>query len=111
MERGAGDVAMRGGGGLEPFSDSIAAVFARLGAPDPVTVFKIIEEWESLAGKPWVGRSKPLYVRGRTLVVEAFSPSMIAFLRYGESGLLEAIGDRFGDSAVDAVEVVAPGRG
>jgi len=45
------------------------------------------------------------------LVVEAFSPSMIAFLRYGESGLLEAIGDRFGDSAVDAVEVVAPGRG
>jgi len=102
---------MRGAGGLEPFSDSVTAVFGRLGLADPQMVFKIVEEWESLAGKPWAGRSKPLYVRGRTLVVEASSPSMIAFLRYGEAALLEAISDRFGDSAVDAVEVVAPGRG
>lgn len=108
---GAGDAAMRGAGGLEPFSDSITALFGRLGLGDPLTAFKISEEWESLAGKPWAGRSRPLYVKGRTLVVEAFSPSAIAFLRYGEAALLEAIGARFGDSTVDAVEVVGPGRG
>lgn len=95
---------------LEPFADSLNEVFARMGLPDPVIMSKITEEWETLAGKPWVGRSKPLFVRGTTLVVEASSPSMVAFLRYGESNLVEALGSRFGKGVIDSVEVLAPGR-
>lgn len=95
---------------LEPFADSLNEVFARMGLPDPVIMSKITEEWEILAGKPWVGRSKPLFVRGTTLVVEASSPSMVAFLRYGESSLVEALGSRFGQGVIDSVEVLAPGR-
>lgn len=96
---------------MEPFSESLDDVFARLGLPDPVLISQILEEWDELAGNPWVGRSKPLYVKGGTLVVEASAPSMIAFLRYGEAGLIEALEDRFGEGQVEAVEVVAPGRG
>lgn len=95
---------------LEPFGDSLNDVFARLGLPDPVIMAKITSEWENLAGKPWVGRSKPLFVRGTTLVVEASAPSMVAFLRYGESTLVENLENRFGRGVIDSVEVLAPGR-
>lgn len=96
---------------LEPFSESINEVFTRLGLPDPIVISQVLDEWEDLAGPPWVGRSRPLFVRGRTLVVEASAPSMVAFLRYGEASLLEALRERFGTGLIDAVEVVAPGRG
>jgi hypothetical protein len=97
-------------GDLEPFSESLDEVFTRLGLPDPVLISQISDEWEDLAGKPWTGRSKPLYVKGRTLVIEASSPSMIAFLRYGESALLKALDKRFGTGVVMELEIAAPGR-
>lgn len=95
---------------LEPFAESVNEVFARLGLPDPVIMAKITSEWATLAGKPWVGRSKPLFVRGTTLVVEASAPSMVAFLRYGESTLVGNLENRFGPGVIDSVEVLAPGR-
>ncbi len=98
-------------GDLEPFNETIDDVFKKLGLPDPVLMSKIVADWEELAGSPWVGRSKPLYVRGRTLVVEAQSPSMVAFLRYGESSLVENLKNRYGTREIEGVEVVPPGRG
>ena len=95
---------------LEPFSDSLNDVFARMGLPDPVLMSKVNEEWETLAGNPWVGRSRPMFVRGKTLVVEASAPSMVAFLRYGESTLLKTLKDRFGESVINSIEVLPPGR-
>jgi len=95
---------------LEPFSDSLKDVFARMGLPDPVLMSKVSDEWETLAGKPWVGRSKPMFVRGKTLVVEASGPSMVAFLRYGEVTLLKTLKERFGEGVIDSIEVLPPGR-
>ena len=95
---------------LESFADSLNEVFARLGLPDPVLMARITSNWEDLAGKPWVGRSKPLFVRGKTLVVEASSPSMVAFLRYGESTLVEALEKHLGRDVIDSVEILSPGR-
>jgi len=96
---------------LEPFSESIDEVFAKLGLPDPVLMSQITEEWESLAGNPWVGRSKPLYVRGGVLVVETTTPSMVAFLRYGESTLTETLEKRFGTGVITSIQVVPPSGG
>ena len=95
---------------LEPFADSLNDVFARLGLPDPVIMAKITREWDSLAGSPWAGRSRPLFVKGTTLVVEASSPSMVAFLRYGESTLVGNLENLFGPGVIDTVEILAPGR-
>ena len=94
---------------LEPFSSSIDEVFNKLGLPDPVLMSKITENWDELAGNPWVGRSKPLYVRGRTLFVEASAPSMVAILKYGVSTLTETLKNRFGNEVIHDVEVVPPG--
>jgi len=96
---------------LEPFSSSIDEVFTKLGLPDPVLMSKILSDWDSLAGQPWVGRSKPLYVRAGTLYVEASAPSMVAILKYGLSSLTETLKKRFGTEVISNVEVVPPGGG
>lgn len=96
---------------LEHFSESVDEMFARLGLPDPVVMAGISSEWDDLAGPPWSGRSKPLYMKGKTLVVEAASASMVAFLRYGEEGLLAGLAHRFGEGVVDRVDIRPPGRG
>ena len=95
---------------LEPFAESLNDVFARLGLPDPVIMAKITKDWDGLAGKPWAGRSRPLFVRGTTLVVEASAPSIVAFLRYGEATLVANLENRLGPGVIDSVEVLAPGR-
>jgi hypothetical protein len=95
---------------LEPLADTLNEVFARLGFADPRLLSTISTEWETLAPQPWPHRSKPVGVRGKTLVVEASSPSMVAYLRYGVSGLLEAIASRIGDGVIDGIDVRPPGR-
>lgn len=98
-------------GELEHISESVDAMFARLGLTAPQDMATLTSEWEELAGQPWSGRSTPLYIRGRTLVVQASSRSMIAYLRYGEASLLDRLADRLGAGRVERVEVVAPGSG
>lgn len=95
---------------LEPFAETLDQVFARLGFANPGLLATISTEWETLAPSPWPQRSKPLGVRGKTLVVEAASPSMVAFLRYGVAPLLDAIGARVGEGVIEAIDVRPPGR-
>lgn len=94
---------------MEQFSQSLDGMFRKLGLPDPVVMATLSSEWEELAGQPWSGRSKPLYIHGTTLVVEASSGSVVAFLRYGESGLLVKLAERFGKGVVDSVDIRVPG--
>ena len=97
-------------GDLTPFETSMKDMFRRMGLPDPLLVGQIKQEWEALAGTPWTGRSTPITIQGKTLVVEAVSPSMIAFLRYGVGDLLEKLQDRFGAGTIEAVDVRGPSR-
>ncbi|HZD22084.1 MAG TPA: DUF721 domain-containing protein [Acidimicrobiia bacterium] len=94
---------------LEPFSDSVDDMFRRLGLPHPAVMAIMSNEWDSLTGAPWSGRSKPLYIKGTTLVIEASSASMIAFLKYGEATLLKTLADRFGEDVVKSLDIRPPG--
>ncbi len=98
------------GGDLSSFESSLGDVFRKMGLPDPVLMSQLIDEWDDLAGTPWVGRSRPVVIKGRTLVVEASAPSMVAFLRYGATQLVETLSGRFGEGVVDQVEVIPPSR-
>ena len=95
---------------LEHFSDSLDAMFRKMGLSDPRVMATLNDEWDQLAGAPWSGRSRPLYIKGSTLVVEASSGSMIAFLRYGESSLIETLRKRFGAGTIEALDIRPPGR-
>lgn len=101
---------MTPGRDLEHFSDSMDDMFRKLGLSDPAVMAALTTEWDEMAGAPWAGRSKPLYVKGSTLVVEASSGSMVAFLRYGEVDLLAKLVERFGEGTIRGVEIQAPGR-
>jgi predicted nucleic acid-binding Zn ribbon protein len=93
---------------LEHFSDSVDDMFAKLGFPNPEIMAAIGSEWDELAGPPWSGRSRALYIRGSTLVVEANSSSMVAFLRYGKSALVEKLAERLGAGVIRTIEIQAP---
>jgi len=81
-----------------------------MGLTDPAVMAALSTEWDELAGAPWAGRSRPLYVQGSTLVVEASSGSMVAFLRYGEVNLLATLSERFGEGAIKGIDIQPPGR-
>lgn len=97
-------------GDLEPFSDSVSEMFTRLGLPDPELMATVSRSWEEVAGGPWKGRSKPLYIKGTELIVEASSPSIVAFLRYDESALLERLETLVGQGKILSVAIRPPGR-
>ena len=97
-------------GDLEPLAEGLERIFGRLGLPDPRVMSAVLSEWTDLAGPPWSGNSKPVVVRGRTLVVEATTPSQVAFLRYGTAKLLATLAERFGEGVITTVEVVPPRR-
>lgn len=95
---------------FEPLAEGLEKIFGRLGLPDPRVMSAVMSEWEQLAAPPWSGNSRPVVVRGRTLVVEAAKASQVAFLRYGISTLLATLSERFGPDAITGVEVVPPRR-
>lgn len=95
---------------LEPFADGLDSVFRRLGLSNPRLQAALIEEWDTLVGSPWQGRSRPVVVKGTTVVVEASSASLVSMLRYGEASLIESLSERFGEGQITDVEVVAPKR-
>lgn len=99
---------MADGDDMSSFGSAMKDMFRRLGLPDPMLVGRIRDEWDDFAGHPWVGRSKPLTIQGTTLVVEANSPSHVAFLKYGSEDLLLKMGERFGAGVIDKVDVRPP---
>jgi hypothetical protein len=95
-------------GDLTSFQTSIEEMFRKLGLSDPMALARLTGAWDELAGTPWAGRSKPLFIQGKTLVVEAAAPSMVAFLRYGSATLVTTLNDVLGPGVIDRIEVRAP---
>ena len=95
-------------GDLTPFRTSLEEMFRKMGLSDPVAMSRLTAGWDELAGSPWSGRSKPLYIQGKTLVVEASAPSMVAFLRYGSASLVSSLGQALGEGIIEKIEVRAP---
>ncbi|MGF1617130.1 MAG: DUF721 domain-containing protein [Acidimicrobiia bacterium] len=99
---------MADGNDMSSFGSAMKDMFRRMGLPDPMLVGRIRDEWDDFAGHPWVGRSKPVTIQGSTLVIEANSPSLVAFLKYGSEDLLAKLSERFGAGVIDKVDVRPP---
>jgi hypothetical protein len=95
-------------GDLTSFQTSIEEMFRKLGLSDPMTLARLTGSWDDLAGTPWAGRSKPLFIQGKTLVVEASASSMVAFLRYGSATLVSKLDDVLGRGVIERIEVRGP---
>jgi hypothetical protein len=96
-------------GDLTSFQTSLEDMFRKLGLSDPMTLARLTAAWDDLAGAPWAGRSRPLFIQGKTLVVEAAAPSMVAFLRYDSATLVSKLRDVLGPGVIERIEVRGPG--
>ncbi len=86
-------------------------VLANLGLPSPSITVSLQENWSEVAGEPWVGQTRPLFIRDKELVVEAISAALVGMLRYGVGDLLRRLDEHLGEGMVESVRVVGPGRG
>ncbi|CAN5872474.1 hypothetical protein BH23ACT5_BH23ACT5_07000 [soil metagenome] len=93
-----------------PFDAALGDALRKLGLAEPAVMLELSRDWADLAGEPWASQARPLYVKGRVLVIEANVPSGVAFLRYGAAELERRLGDRFGPDTVSSVEIRPPSR-
>jgi len=96
---------------LSSFESSVAEVFRKMGLPDPAVMGRIMKDWDRVAGEPWAGRARPVIVKGETLVVEASTPSLVAFLRYATDDLVQSLETLVGKGIIRQIEVRPPARG
>lgn len=94
----------------KPIGDLLRVLMERYRLVDPDTWTRIATDWESLAGSPWAGRSKPSSLKGGELVVEAASPAIVSMLRYGTHSLLDRLGEELGSAVVTSVRIIPPPR-
>lgn len=97
-------------GDLSSFESSVGDLFRKIGLPDPLVMSQITDDWDSVAGEPWAGRSRPIIIKGSTLIVEASTPSLVAFLRYAVSDLEEKLETLVGKGIIENIEVRPPAR-
>lgn len=97
-------------GDMASFEATLGDMFRRMGLPEPGVSAKVFDDWDGVTGEPWAGRSKPLVIQGTTLVVEASTPSQVAFLKYAVADLLETLETLVGKGIIERIEVRPPPR-
>ena len=94
----------------EPLEALLEGLLAKLGLPAPSVSKSLDEGWDDLAGPPWSGQTRPLFIREGELVVEAVSPALVSMLRYAVGDLMKRLDGHLGEGIVETVRVVGPNR-
>ncbi|MFQ5967443.1 MAG: DUF721 domain-containing protein [Acidimicrobiia bacterium] len=87
--------------------EALRVTFAKLGLGPVELMVRLNEEWDDVAGEPWIGISRPVVLRGGELLVEADLPSAVRVLSYDTGELLRRLDSRFGPGSVSQIRVVA----
>ena len=94
----------------EPLEGVLESLLARLGLPSPSVSKSLDEGWDEMAGAPWSGQTRPLFIREGELVVEAISPALVGMLRYAIGDLMRRLDEQLGEGIVETVRVVGPNQ-
>lgn len=94
----------------KPIGELLRTLMERYRLVDPDTWTRLRDEWDSVAGQPWSGRTIPLSLKSGELVVEAATPAAVSMLRYGVVSLIEKLETEYGDGVVTSVRVIPPAR-
>jgi predicted nucleic acid-binding Zn ribbon protein len=87
----------------EPIDDLLGSIIERVGADKDLAISELVASWESIVPEAWRGRSRPIGVRERTLLVEVPSGAVASLLRYDSASLVSVVTDRFGPDLVHSV--------
>lgn len=94
----------------KPIGELLKMLMERYRLVDPDTWTRLAAEWDTLAGPPWSGRSRPSSLQGGELVVEAVTAAAVSMLRYGAQSLLDRLGEELGPGVVVSVRIIPPAR-
>ena len=94
----------------EPLEQLLEGLLQKLGLPAPSVSKSLAEGWDEMAGAPWSGQTRPLFIREGELVVEAISPALVGMLRYAIGDLMRRLDDQLGEGVVETVRVVRPNQ-
>jgi hypothetical protein len=94
----------------EPLERLLEGLLHKLGLPSPSVSRSLDEGWDEMAGRPWTGQTRPLFIRGGELVVESISPALVGLLRYATGDLMRRLDEQLGEGVVDTVRVVGPNQ-
>jgi predicted nucleic acid-binding Zn ribbon protein len=90
---------------LEHVGNDLEQMLRRLGMPDPAAAERLVEEWATVAGEPWAGRSRPAGLKDGVLVVEVDDGSVATLLKYQERALLERLARHLGPGLATSVRI------
>lgn len=95
---------------MVPLDEAMREALGALGLADPGLMSRMSSEWSEVAGEPWAGGTRPVYLRQGTLVVEVAEAGRIPLLRYGAPDLGRRLSACYGPDIVTEVEIRAVGR-
>ena len=95
--------------GLTSLSGPLREALRRLGLADMDVLWRIMADWDELAGPPWAGASSPVFLRAGELTVEAAALGAVRVLRYATGDLMEKLDEFCGPGVVQTIRVVGPG--
>jgi len=84
---------------------SLDRVVRRLGGPSADVATRVFGRWEDLVGEGIAAHSRPVAVRGSTLVLAVTDPAWATQLRFLESDIVQRLAEELGPGTIDSIEV------
>jgi len=91
--------------GPSPLRAGLDRVVRRLGGPSADVASGVFGRWEELVGETVAANSRPVAVRGATLVIAVSDPAWATQLRFLERDLVARLTAELGASSIDSIEV------
>jgi predicted nucleic acid-binding Zn ribbon protein len=88
-----------------PMVASLDRLVRRLGGPSADVTTGVFGRWPELVGENVAANSRPVAMRGSTLVVAVADPAWATQLRFLEGNLVERLQAELGPDTIDSIEV------
>lgn len=88
-----------------PIHEILDGVLQRFGVARPVESAALAADWDSLAGAPWAGRSRPTALSRGELVVEVADGAAASLLKYQTTELVGRLEAALGQGLVTSVRL------
>lgn len=88
-----------------PMHESLDRIVRHLGGPSVDGTTRIFNRWPELVGEAVAAQSRPVAMKGTTLVVAVSDPAWATQLRFLEHDLVQRLRAELGQDAIVAIEV------
>ena len=92
-----------------PISDILRATIAKWNLGPSLSRYQLMAEWETIAGAPLAGKSRPLRFQKEWLLVEVDHPAWIQELNLMKTQFLGKIAKQFPEAGIKRIRFVLKG--